>query len=247
LKPMTSGEFLMQGPSTLSATTTEPARALVTDLGASFPKGSDAAVLKRLGAELEMWLHAHPINEARGQRGELPVSMLWLWGAGVTLPGGGATRPGGSAMSSSGGTAHLSRAYVSTPASQHGSVDGAQHATRDLAFGSDPYLAGLWHLHGAESRPLPDQLTDLFGDPHAHRAALVAEVAPLLHSNPHWTVFEALAELDRRFVSPALAALGQGTVERIVLVANDRQLLIRRADRLKLWRRTRSGIAGLRP
>jgi hypothetical protein len=59
-------------------------------------------------------------------------------------------------------------------------------------------------------------------------------------------VFEALAELDRRFVSPALAALRQGEVESVVLVANDRRLLVRRGDRLKLWRRPRLGIEGLR-
>jgi hypothetical protein len=31
-----------------------------------------------------------------------------------------------------------------------------------------------------------------------------------------------------------------------VLVANDRRLLVRRGDRLKLWRRPHPGIEGLR-
>jgi hypothetical protein len=217
LEPMSSGEFLMYGPRTPSVATTEPARALVGDLGESLPKGADASVLKRLGAELEMWLHEHPVNQARSKHGEPPVSTLWLWG-------------GGPATSSATGV---------------GSIDSHGAAT-DLAFGADAYAAGLWRLQGGESWPLPDQMSDVFGYPHAQRAILFAEVAPMLHANSRWTVFEALAELDRRFVSPALAALQRGAVESVVLIANDRQLLVRRGDRLKLWRRPHLGIEGLR-
>lgn len=202
LSAMPSGEFLLQGPGTLNAATTEPARVLVNDLEDSLPAGSNAAALKRLGAELEMWLHGHPLNEARRQRGELAVTSLWLWGGGRV-----------------------------------GSLDRSRQAPSELAFGTDSYLAGLWHLHGGESRPLPDELDGLFGNPRAPRAVLVAEVTPMLHSNPHWTIFEALAELDRRFVSPALAALRQGAIESVVLIANDRELRVRRGDRLKFWRR----------
>ncbi len=208
LSAVRSGEFLLQGPGRLSAATTEPARALVNDLEESLPTGSNAAALKRLGAELEMWLHGHPLNEARRQHGELAVTSLWLWGGGCV-----------------------------------GSLDRSRQAPTELAFGGDSYLAGLWHLHGGESRPLPDQLGEL----RAPRAVLVAEVTPMLHSNPHWTIFEALAELDRRFVSPALAALHQGAIESVVLIANDRELRVRRGDRLKFWRRPQPSIAGLRP
>jgi hypothetical protein len=215
LEPIGDNQFLMRGPSTLKATTTEPALALASDLEASLPKGSGASALKRLGAELEMWLHAHPLNEARRRRGELPVSTLWIWGGGAPLP-------------------------TNTP-----------HPTpTDLAFGSDPYLTGLWHLQGSRSLPLPQHLSELFeraptDNPTAQRAVLVAEITPLLHANPHWTVFEALADLDRRFLSPALAALRKGAVASIVVLANDRQLHIRPHDRLKFWRRVRPGLAGL--
>ena len=34
--------------------------------------------------EIQMLLHAHPVNEAREARGEPPVNSLWLWGAGKT-------------------------------------------------------------------------------------------------------------------------------------------------------------------
>lgn len=36
--------------------------------------------LRRLATETEMWLHGLPLNQLRQQRGELPVTRLWLWG-----------------------------------------------------------------------------------------------------------------------------------------------------------------------
>ena len=33
--------------------------------------------------EAQMLLYAHPVNEAREARGDLPVNSLWLWGAGA--------------------------------------------------------------------------------------------------------------------------------------------------------------------
>lgn len=219
LVPMDSGTFLMKGLENVSATTTEPARALVRELEASFPTGPSASVLKRLGAELEMWLHGHPINQARARRNELPISTLWVWGGGDVLE---------------------------TPRSE--SRTHASSASPDLAFGSDPYLVGLWHLHDAERQPLPDSLPNLSRYPQAQRTTVVAEVTPLLHANPHWTVFQALADLDRRFVAPALSQLHGGTVASVVLIANDVMLRVQRRDRLKFWRRRpTSGLLALHP
>lgn len=33
----------------------------------------------QLSTEIQMFLHAHPINQARQQRGEIPINALWLW------------------------------------------------------------------------------------------------------------------------------------------------------------------------
>jgi hypothetical protein len=86
----------------------------------------------------------------------------------------------------------------------------------------------------------------VFGYSDCQRAVLVTEIAPMLQANPQWTVFEALAEIDRRFISPALTALRGGDIETVVLIVNDTELRVRRNDRLKLWRRPRLGVAGLR-
>jgi hypothetical protein len=240
LTPTEFGVFLMSGPGTLRAATTEPARAVIRELEASLPTGPSASVLKRLGAELEMWLHNHPINEARARRGELPVSTLWLWGGGDALE---TPTPQGSARSSS--EAGMSQVTSLPPAR-------SPEATRppvcaDLALGSDPYLTGLCQLLGAEHRPLPDSLPDLSGHPQPQRIAVVTEVTPFLRANPQWTVFNALADLDRRFVEPALSELHGGTVSSVALIANDTVLRIQRHDRRKFWRRgSRSVIGALR-
>jgi hypothetical protein len=49
---------------------------------AFLPRGQEAGTwLARLN-EIQMLLHAHPVNEARELRGEPPVNSLWFWGAG---------------------------------------------------------------------------------------------------------------------------------------------------------------------
>jgi len=47
--------------------------------------GGEAKRWHALLNEVQMLLHAHPVNAAREARGERPVNSLWLWGAG-TLP-----------------------------------------------------------------------------------------------------------------------------------------------------------------
>ena len=93
LAPLASGGFLVSGPASCAAATREPARCIGQDIGAALP---EPPALRRLGAEIELWLHGHAVNLARGARGELPVSTVWLWGggaaAGALAP---ATNPGG--------------------------------------------------------------------------------------------------------------------------------------------------------
>lgn len=40
--------------------------------------------LQRLRAEIEIWLHEHPVNRERSARGELTVTGLWMWGGGAS-------------------------------------------------------------------------------------------------------------------------------------------------------------------
>ena len=213
LRPLGSGEFLLTGPEvSLGATTTEPARLLLTSVADGLPMGGGARALRQLSAEIEMWLHAHPVNDERSRRGDLTVATLWLWGGGA----GAAFRPA-----------------------------AAPRETMDAGYGSDAYLRGLWRLAGGEARPMPVDWMALIGEARAQRALAVAEVAELLHANGSWSLADAVADIDRRLISPALAALRSGKLDRLVLLANDRRLTLRPGDRWRLWRRMRTAPSGL--
>jgi hypothetical protein len=67
------------------AETQDPQRAVDKDIGEFLPTGSDAARLRRLMSEIEMWLFEHSVNRMRAARRAAAVSGLWLWGGGATL------------------------------------------------------------------------------------------------------------------------------------------------------------------
>lgn len=50
------------------------------------PKGPLARTWLRLQNEAQMLWHAHPVNEAREARGELPLNSMWLSGTGDARP-----------------------------------------------------------------------------------------------------------------------------------------------------------------
>jgi hypothetical protein len=120
LRRLAGGGLLASGPRLAALPVTcDPARLLGGGIAGSTVQGPGAAPLLALGAELEMWLHAHPLNAARVRRREAPLTTLWLWGGGAPAPA--ALRP-------------------ATP---------AHAATFMTVFGADPVLAGLCALSGA--------------------------------------------------------------------------------------------------
>jgi hypothetical protein len=92
---------------------------------------------------------------------------------------------------------------------------------------------------------MPVDWAAVIRESRASRALGVVEIAELLHANASWRLAEAIAEIDRRLLSPSLAALHRGELERLVLLANDRSLAVRAADRWRLWRRKRAALQGL--
>jgi hypothetical protein len=87
--------FVLAGLSPLTADVADPARWLGAEIGPALP-GADAAPLRRVWAEIEMWLHGSASNRARERAGRPPVSALWLWGgdrAPASMPQPGATAP----------------------------------------------------------------------------------------------------------------------------------------------------------
>ncbi len=62
------------------------------DLSQWMPRGEGSRVLRRLQSEMQMLLYTHPVNEARQQRGLLPVNSFWASGCGA-LPAGFTPHP----------------------------------------------------------------------------------------------------------------------------------------------------------
>lgn len=60
-------------------------RAIGHDVNRMLPEGEDRMAWHRIFNEVQMLLHAHPVNEEREQRGALPINSLWFSGGG-TLP-----------------------------------------------------------------------------------------------------------------------------------------------------------------
>lgn len=82
-----SPAFSLDGGPQVDIATQDPARWLDADIGRALPGASAAAgELRRLGTEIEMWLHSSPVNAARERAGQRRVSALWLWGGGRSLP-----------------------------------------------------------------------------------------------------------------------------------------------------------------
>ena len=101
---------------------------LGADPRAGLPRGAGARDLRRLGAEIEMWLHQHPVNRARAARRELPRQRwLWLWG----------------------GAARQARA-----ASGRGTAAAAQQR---LVLYADDLFAPAWLSRRAAPQPLPER------------------------------------------------------------------------------------------
>jgi hypothetical protein len=76
------GEFVLQAPGIAAVPTTEPARCAGGEIAAALPHGAQAAALRRVAAEIEMWLHGEEMNAVRTRLGRPSVHGLWLWGGG---------------------------------------------------------------------------------------------------------------------------------------------------------------------
>lgn len=60
----------------------EPAEALGASLVDCLPDGGTGRAWRRLFNEVQILLHAHPVNARRVAAGRVPVNALWFWGEG---------------------------------------------------------------------------------------------------------------------------------------------------------------------
>jgi len=136
--------------------------------------GADVAQARRSHAllnELQMLLHAHPVNAAREARGELAVNSVWFWGAGPLPPRAdgrwrtvSADEPLALGLARLGGARGLPLAASADGWLARTPEDGRHlivldvlrvpHALRDV----EPYLAGVQALEARWFAPLLDAL-----------------------------------------------------------------------------------------
>jgi len=199
--------FLLTGIAPAAIAAVDPARLLDADIAPALPTGVAARELRRLSAEIEMWMHAAPINLARERAGLPRLSSLWLWGGGLNAP---ATCEAASAL-----------AAVSTP----------------RFFGDDPAFAGLSHaVIGAPPATVPAGLAAVRALPDR----LIVELTPM-----NGATSESLSALDVDWFAPARAALSNGTLPALDIVANDRWFRIVARPGWRIWRRRISWLARL--
>jgi hypothetical protein len=208
-------ELLLAG-APLYATGLDPAGFAGDDPSAGLPRGPDAAALKRLGSEIELWLHQQPLNLAREQRGELTVSALWLWGG----PGAPAAAPA-AAGAARGPSPVLSPTSVPAPAS----------APTMRLLGHDTYAEALWRLRGAAAEALPDSFA-------AAKGLLDGGDSVVLYPMRHdGGITAALSQLEQRWLAGSVAALRRRRAHALWLLAGAHVWHLRWADLGRLWRR----------
>lgn len=133
----TGTHWLLEAACADAARDVEPdalAGAALERQAASFP-GERA--LRRLSAEVEMWLAAHPLNQAREAKGKLALNALWFWGGAraIGLP------PLRSAMWVASDVAHDAwltglTTQLHCPSIEAGSWDEACHIAGQLSTGT---------------------------------------------------------------------------------------------------------------
>jgi hypothetical protein len=77
-------QWLLEGAGAAGAWDSDPEEWVGAPLERQPAACADQRLMRRLGAEIEMWLADLPMNEGRRRRGQLPVNLLWMWGGGTT-------------------------------------------------------------------------------------------------------------------------------------------------------------------
>ena len=78
-----SGNLYLRLPQSLVMRTVPTAEAMGQRVGEVLPTGEDALAWQRAMTEMQMLLHASPVNARRAEQGLLAVNGLWFWGGGV--------------------------------------------------------------------------------------------------------------------------------------------------------------------
>ena len=140
------------------------AQVLGRDIQPRLPQGADGLKWHGLLNELQMLLHAHPVNADLEQDGAMPVNSVWLWGGGELVAG--TPQPdlsvwANDALARGLALAHQSRLAALPSSAQdwlrHAHESGEHLVVHPLLPSMDPQQALEW-LENAWFAPLLDML-----------------------------------------------------------------------------------------
>lgn len=201
-------ELLLAGPA-LSAGGADPATLLGADPSAGLPQGADAATLRRLGSEIELWLYEHALNLERQREALLPVTALWLWG---------------------------SAPASAAPARAAGTAATAPRAALPRLAGEDTYVEALWQLCETPSSAKPPSATALTPE-EALRASHGAVMLQRVCEPPG--LMAALEQLEHRWCVPVRSALRLRRLSALYLLTGTQLHTVSCASLARLWRTRR--------
>jgi hypothetical protein len=193
------------------------------DVRAVLPSGEDAAHWHRVFNEIQMLLHAHPLNEAREARGEPIINSVWFWG-------GGCDRANGS-LRSSGEPASLPLA-------------GAPLERNYDFVSSDEVLAGMFAVSSSATFSVwPEKWRD--AENHGRQLLVWTGLRSALQHGDLGAWRAALHDFEHSYARPIWQALCSGSIaslqmdipgkdgmRRVVLTPRDAWAFWRRAKRL---------------
>ncbi|MFZ9479563.1 MAG: hypothetical protein ACO29T_11715 [Steroidobacteraceae bacterium] len=219
LQPIEPHGFLLHGLEADGAETVEPARLLGGTLDEGLPSGPSSRRLRQLMTEIDLWLHALPLNRVREARNEPRISTLWLWGGGQGLR----DRLPHSTAHEGWAALYADDAWVAAFAQLSGI-----HA-KTLPRDATTLL----------SVPTADAVA-ASQDAASHAAGAGGAVCVILPS-----AAQGLVALDAAWIGPALEAVRAGTLQCVSIVGNDRCVTLATGDAWRFWRPERDVLAAL--
>ena len=234
--------------------TTPLSQAIGGDVRAALPAGEDASRWHQLSNEIQMLLHAHPLNEIREVHGETIVNSVWFWGGGCdTL----LAKPADCGNSRQAAPEVQGEVAI---ASWGGGCDRASGSVRSSGEPAGPPLAGALLQRNFDCVSSDDVLAEMFAvaadipfsrwpeqwrdDACDGRQLLVwtGLRSALQHNDlPAWRT--ALQDFESGYAQPILQALRSGRIAQLQLdvAGRDgiRSIRLTRCDTWAFWRRTR--------
>lgn len=104
-------------------------------------------------------------------------------------------------------------------------------------WGDNVLLRGAGEIRGLPWAPLPEDVAALYAEPGNALAVIEEAMRPALYGDiEQW--LQAVAHIDRQWISPLIKALGAGRLSALTLLALDgRRYRLLRRHRLRFWRR----------